>query len=755
MKTLIRQMLEVAMFSGDVPHKLVVVPQIEAIEATGDADRHRTGRFSIPDDLFPANCRVCRLPGGEAFLHSLAEELPTDEPVCVFVCPPLLSRRELSDTLRAQSPLMDLGEIVVTRMAEIVAPGSMIGALLPGSFFLSHSACGARERLSQIAVPRMVVAQNHPADVFGLEVHAQFRMGLVFLEKGGEENAPVRFFKCPPVENEAERSEVLNDFRRLLQQGGGKTRHGYVLRESLRPGASWLYDAYHPDLGKKKEDLAQLGSLQSLGDLVEVKRGIHSLLDKNLLIDADENRGVVLVEGRDIKADGIVECDAPRYRALIPEERLLRPGDICIRAIQGNQNRLVCAMVGEEMEAATTSHTVILLRPRPDLTTHQRDFLLAYLRSSACLEFLKARGLGVQIHHSILLELPVPVADEALHLAVESLGNAARQFRSWAEELDAARGSLFDSQSARNARINALSMGRLAKQRYEAATLVSDFKQRVRTRFPYPIAFRWRTVESQHPTLEGYIQVLECAEITATYLAIMALLLAESVHKPIHWLGEMAKRISITGHGTNMGDWLSILQEAGGANFADDIPETAPFVEVSRFQSDAKARQSLKLLADWRNDQSHGRGPKGADVQLAFESAKKELAMLLQAVEFVTDYPLCHIETTRRDTLQGITRYEYRELMGDHALVPLTHGDTPDAEIEADSLYLRDQSGQLRLLRPLLIGRECPVCHSWGTFFLDSCKKGGASVTLKGMEHGHTWDDVGLVSVFRHRGMIE
>lgn len=132
MKTLIRQMLELAMFSGDVPRKLVVVPQYGEIGAAGDADRHRTGSFSIPDDLFPANCRVCRLPGGEAFLQSLAEELWTDEPVRVFVCPPLLSRKELSDTLRAQFPLMDLGEIVVTRMAEIVAPGSLIGALQIG-----------------------------------------------------------------------------------------------------------------------------------------------------------------------------------------------------------------------------------------------------------------------------------------------------------------------------------------------------------------------------------------------------------------------------------------------------------------------------------------------------------------------------------------------------------------------------------------------------------------------------------------------
>ena len=384
-----------------------------------------------------------------------------------------------------------------------------------------------------------------------------------------------------------------------------------------------------------------------------------------------------------------------------------------------------------------------------------RDFFLAYLRSTACMSLLKARCSGIQITPKNLLDLPVPVADEPLRLAVESLGNAASQFKEWAKELEAARGSLFDSPSALKTRINVLSMGRLAKQRHEAATLVSDFACRVRTRYPYPIAFRWRTVESQHPTLEGYIQILECAEVTVTYLAIMALLLAQSVNKSIGQLSEMAKRISETGRGTAMGDWISILQEVGGVNFADGIPEIAPFVEASRFQSDQKVMDSMKLLAKLRNDQSHGRGPKGSDVPAAFEIAKSELSTLLQAVEFIAEYPLRYISTTHRDTLQGITRYEYRELMGDHALVPFAQSETPDAEIEAGSLYLRDRADRLRLLRPLLIGRECPICHSWGTFYLDSCQKGGASVTLKGMEHGHTWEDVDLVPIFRYTGLIK
>jgi len=755
MKTLIREMIGLAMSCGDGTQMIAVLPQIEAIKDLDPETNRRIGSFSIPDGLFPSDFQICRVPGDETILQSLEEQLPNDHPIRVFVFAPLIHRRYLSDTLRAQFPSMDLAGIVLSSVAKVVAPGSLIGVLQHANLLFTESSRAIREYLREFAVPRVLVEHDHSTDVFGFEVHSQFRMVMAFLKKGGRADEPVRFFKCPSVDNDTERQEVLDDFRRLIQQEGGKTRHGFVLRGGLPPDAMWLFDFHHPDMAKRKADLAHLGGLKTLGDLVEVKRGIHPQMDRNLLIDPSAPQGVAVIEGRDIKADGAIECEDPRYRALIPETQQVQPGDICVRAIQGNQSRLVCAVVAEEMEAATASHSVIVLRPRTGLTGLDREFLLAYLQSSSCVDFLKARGLGINIVPRKLLELPVPVADDALHLAVESLGHAARQFRAWAEELEAVRGSLFDSKSARNARVNALSAGRLARQRYEAATLVGDFKQRVRTRFPFPVAFRWRAVESQLPTLEGYIQVLECAEVAVTYLAIMALLLSRSVQKPIRRLGEMAKRITSTGHGTNMGDWISILQEAGGADFAEGIPDTAPFVEVSRFQNDPAVTASLKLLAAWRNDQAHGRGPKGGEVTVAFENAKRELATLLQHVEFITDYPLRHIEATRRDTLQRITRYEYRELMGDHALVPLSKGETPDPETEANSLYFCDRAGHLHLLRPFLTGRECPVCHSWGTFFLDSYRQGCATVTLKSMEHGHTWEDSSLVPAFHQTGMIE
>ena len=236
MKTLFRQILETALFNGDVQHRIVLLPQIGEMAAGEEASRQSTGSVSIADDLFPSNCRVCRLPAGEAFLPSLQEAIPTGQVIRIFIFPPMLGRKDLSDALRAQYPGMDLGEIVLSRVTEMVAPCSLVGALLPVSFFFNESSRATRERLRETAVPRLVIAHDHPLGVFGLPFHSEFRMGTLLLDKGGDRDAPVRFFKCPAVASDAERSEVLNDLHRLLGQHGGKTRHSYVLRESLSPG---------------------------------------------------------------------------------------------------------------------------------------------------------------------------------------------------------------------------------------------------------------------------------------------------------------------------------------------------------------------------------------------------------------------------------------------------------------------------------------------------------------------------------------
>jgi hypothetical protein len=115
---------------------------------------------------------------------------------------------------------------------------------------------------------------------------------------------------------------------------------------------------------------------------------------------------------------------------------------------------------------------------------------------------------------------------------------------------------------------------------------------------------------------------------------------------------------------------------------------------------------------------------------------------------FISDYPLRYIEHTKRDSIRKITTYDYRDLMGDHPLVPIQQSDDTDSELEEGSLYLVDTNQKLYLLRPLFSRLQCPECGLWATFFLDKYDKSENSVLLKSLEHGHTAKDKDPSSVF-------
>jgi hypothetical protein len=201
-----------------------------------------------------------------------------------------------------------------------------------------------------------------------------------------------------------------------------------------------------------------------------------------------------------------------------------------------------------------------------------------------------------------------------------------------------------------------------------------------------------------------------------------------------------------------MGDWVAVIREVRDSKAIRNATQLIPFGEIALI--DNETNEALQRLFDFRNDFSHGRGPKGGEIREQFEESKDSLEAFLEGIEFVTEYPLRYIERSKRDTLFERTEYQYRELAGDHPLVPLATATTDLAEIEEESLYLADRNGRLFLLRPLLSFLECPECRRWSVFYLDRYKKGDGSCVLKSMENGHTVDGSKLVPAFRKVGLV-
>lgn len=747
MLDVICQIFETTLFGSIDEANFICISQISP-EANVNALSN--GEFQLPKGIFPESCQIQQLSSDEAFLGEIQAFLLKESPKNILLIPPFTGARDLSKALRQQFPRWNLYSIILKSTIDSLPSGARLGAILPEGFCSDFATSDIRKHLFQNANLEFVISLDNSHHIFPV-IHHAFKFCILILEVGQSNKIPIKFFKISAQSNAQASSEVIKDFQKLIKQGGGETKYGYIYRESIEPGEKLTYEKYHPDLLQRQKEIGEYGSVQKLKDICEIRlRHIHTTNDASKLLPGDSPQGIPLISSREILADGSLNLENTRYEVVDSSTVLLEPGDICLRKILGSaDSRLKFSEITLEMPPLAASDNVVVLRLKPEVSPENRELVLAYLGSEFAIEWLSAQGMSIHLYPSLLGELPVPLFDDDLRNAFQSLNEAARQFDEWQKAAKDARSSLFKSSSAKDSRLFLLTVGRTARQRQEAAKLIDDFDYRARTRLPHPIAYRWRTVKSSYADLEGYIGVLECAEVSISYLAHIAIILAQHKSIPIQHLNtEMSERLTNKQHGTNFGDWVSILRQIRASKEFRALTGHIPFYEVLKFL-ETEADSALQRLSKSRNDLAHNRGPKGSDIPKAYKTALEDLEVLLKSAEFVSEYPLRYIEETKRDSIKKVTSYSYRDLMGDHPLVPIQTGQTSEPELEAGSLYLVDRDEKLYLLRPLLSRRQCPVCGVWATFYLDSYRKNGDITILKSMEHGHTAEDAEVTSIFK------
>lgn len=748
---LLRNIFSVAVF-GQQADGIVLLPQQQQNEAG----------FVFPQDLFPDSCHVEYLPDNDQYLGALRETLERLKPQAVLIWPMMVRSRFLPESLRKDFGQLDLHEVALLQAVETLSTGSRLGMVLPYGLIRSFRMVELRRRLSRYAAVELVLSHNGPLVQLDVGLTQLLSFGTFVLTVGKAQKG-LRFFRHPTEVIDGEERDIVADLRRLLRQDGGTSHYGYVVRDELPADALLLFERHHPDLLRREREMEGYGTVRPLSSLARIERGsVHPARSADVIpVGTDVNdHGALLIEGRMILPTSEIDLENARYRVPAKPEQLLQSGDLIVTSITPPHSlRLRVARYDKQHGPAVAAESILIVRPT-ELEHEDQEILLAYLVSEKAVHSLRARGLSTQLHARILSGLPVPVFDSSLRLAYRSLVEAAAQFDQWRAEVELARNKLFVEASVQVERFQLLSLGRRARQRCEAGLLVDDFRHRLRTQYPHPIAYRWRIVETARPDMEGYVHILESVEATVCYLASMALLVARLQQKRIPHLEVLSQRwASSRAGGTTMGDWVKILVEVSSALQKMPTDKPVPFWELVAIMPNNEAHNAIERLKNRRNDQAHGRGPKGDEIPVAFEEAFQEFEILLRGIEFLTEYPLRYIESTRRDSLIGQTHYEYRELMGDHPLVPRHSSTTGSSELEAQSLYLVDRNSDLHLLRPLLSRRICPACGQAATFYLDSFNSKAQQCRLKALEHSHpsnkgTVIDDELAHAFRHIGLV-
>ena len=708
----------------------------------------------VPQPLLLPRTDIIELSGGVSFVEDMEKQLHEQRaPRSLLMLPPLVNWRSLPPGFRRRHPRRALHEVALARALALVPVGTRIAAVLPFPLFSSEVSRSLREEVQD----HLSVVIEHRHTWPGL--HRSFRMHMAVFEKASDDREStgslLRFFHIPAGLDDDVKlaADVDADLADLLVRKGGHTRWGFVLREGLPRGEPWVYDLYSPQSMALQKDLRELGELRRLSELADFPRTIHAVIRRGSLVDPESEEGVPLLEGRDITPNGDVLWDRTRHR-IHESEALLMPGDICVRAIGNPTAPLVSAQIPCGAPPLAAGHNLVVLRKKAETSEEEWQVLGDYLRSPRAADLIAPRALGsIHLNRNALGQLPVPVPDEALRVALRRLTVAAADFESWREEAERQKRGLFGYPASQVGRFHLMQAGKRARQRQRAGRSVESLAFRIRTQYPYPLAYRWRAVEARAKGLEDYHNVLDCAETTICYLALLAIVGAQVLDVHIGKLVQLGRRLVERGKGIGLGDWIAVLREAGTSKRFRGL-KSFPFPEVLTVLTDEETNDAVQRLQAARNDQAHGRGPKGAAVVAAIEDRFADLERLLQSAEFLVEYPLRLIAETRRDSLSGLTLISYRDLMGDHALVPLASDEHESSEIEAESLYFLDRMGRYHLARPWLAWLTCPECQRPATFHVERYNMMSDTVTLKSLEHGHIMMDKRLGSVFRTLGFL-
>ena len=718
--------------------------------------------FLLPDNLFKSDTPVYRISAAQK-PEEVRKTLNYSSSSAILVCPFFDDIRHLPKEYRQQYAGYHSTEaIFLLNLVRSMKNGSMLVGLITDNFLVSTANHLARKEIFELAQPTLLINHQFPWSEFGIPIHPSFQAKTIVLQKS-EDNQPIRFFKLETPENEKHRNIMFADFMKLIKRDGGYTKYGYVIRDVSQIEDHWNYDYHHPDAKKPKQNLNVFGSTCLLSDIFEVQHGkINIHRDAHLLLPNDlehKQEGIPLIEGRDLASDGKLNYETRYCVEDAPKSAVLEVGDILIRAIHAlsSSEEFPIVEVTNEQGVAAASQNVIVLHPLKPLNNEERNFILAYLRSDTFKNFLRLENLSLSLQINSICRVPIPVLDEDMKVALRSLDQACHQFEEWIVELQAAKSSIFKEELDIDTRLKILSVGRLARQRVEAGQLIENFSHRIRTQFPHPLAYRWRIVEMQSQDQEGYSQILETAEISLCFLACMTIVAVNSLQgEEVKWLQTIARNLCDAHHGTSMGDWIAILREKSTAKQFRQISDLVPFYEVFRILSDESTNSAVQELKDLRDNLSHGRGPRTSRaLQKAYGDAKKDLDILYRAMDFLSEYPLRYIENTRWDSIAKQNYFSYKEIRGDHSIVQISESISSNNELEAGSLYLVDRQNRYHLLRPLMIRKECPVCGSWATFFLDTFDTKTNTPIMKSMEHGHTIDEPDLSTSLRHIGVLK
>ena len=624
-----------------------------------------------------------------------------------------------------KSSRYDMSEIAARNVAAALTPDKRFAcALLPRSI----SGRRPSSLLKQIVSGRHIsTVIELPARELYEQVHSHFRVCVVDFQIVEPPRAV-----CISIPARTAVQTALAEYKTLVSEGG-RTGYGFALDQPIGITTGILPNQLDPERARRKKEAAVIGDLRRLGDLCEIARGLSPTVKPR---KERQNGDVPVLSARVIR-NGTIAVDEITEWIESSAGPFLQAGDIVLRGIGSQGSSIQAAEVFEDDLPMIAGRHVLVLRPNSDLGSDERRVLSHFIRSRRLSEqFLSDQAHLMVITARELADVLVPVPDSDFLNAFQSVESALKEFEEWRDEAAALLESSFDSDDLANARVQLIGSSNLLRQRAGTARLLDNLAHRVATRYPLPVAYRWRSALAAQGGPKSLEAVLKTQEVLHAYLSIMAITAAKAAGVKIGYVKDIRRRFTGRQSGITLGDWRGILDEVSRSKAFRRLPNNQPFVEVRGFFKDHDVRQASDRLNNQRHDVSHLREAGPGDAEAILHNAWSDLETLFLGADFLTEYRLIQVLETRWDSIEHRNTVVYRNLAGDHPIVPRELMSVKSSNVEADSLYFVDSLGELHLIRPLMIGADCPRCGHWSTFHPDRARSNGA-IEAKSLEHGH------------------
>ncbi|MEZ8808845.1 N-6 DNA methylase [Vibrio atlanticus] len=624
-------------------------------------------------------------------------------------------------------------------------PEGRAAYLVPmGLLFQSGDAEQARKSWLKSGMLQLVISL--PSNLLQ---HTGLRCAILFFKNCGQRNS-VRFVKADEYFENGHRRQnrlsyenikVILDMSRSEHPGEGFVDTAY---SAIAENQYCLIPSEY--LPVKESNIGHLSERWSkIGNIAEVFQGT------SLSRVAEGEQPVI--RGKDLRTSQI-DIDVLAKKDLSDFSKPIRyaeRGDILLQRIGANP---AAYLVGSREQGIAVEDTVFIIRS-PSLGLDEMDFICQFLNSDQVASRINnARSYSVIPTQTLksIRALEVPIPDPKIIDLVREMNVLEASLKNEYEKAREYKKALFDgydpsdiSSRFEDARFTANALETALKQK-------DDIKYRVRTQYPFPLAFAYRNVYLEHDYAGIYERQMKYGEQLLSFLSAVGIALS------VRYCGignnsdklELLKEFqSYVRRGVSPGDLQTVLQKSCKLLSSVEEPIAQSFSQIWYKPGGKKesifAKKAREKLVSKLNDYKHHRGPSNRyERKLGVEEQSEILDELLVHIEFVSDFELIRIDKIDKQWRGDELMYSASLLKGDHPAFEKIQFSS-EQNLSVDKLYIQHKSDFI-CLYPLVSLAYNPQTRKEEIFSID--KESGNGFMLKSFESGTSVESKGVLSDF-------